>query len=288
MKIRKAVIPAAGFGTRFLPFTKTTPKEMISIVDKPAIQYIIEEAVAAGIEEVLIVLSRGKEAIINHFDETPELDKILEDSGKEDLLKLSREAAHLAKIQYVRQGLAKGLGHAIYCAKSFVGEEPFVVLLPDDIVDSEVPAIAQLIETYRQYGGTVLGVQQVPREDLSKYGIIKGTPLDGTTLEIESMVEKPSASEAPSDYAVLGRYVLTPEIFEMIEKTPPGKGGEIQLTDSINRQIDREKVYAKVFQGTRYDTGNKLGYLEATVNFGLKHAEVGKAFKEMLLDLDLE
>ncbi|OPL07550.1 MAG: UTP--glucose-1-phosphate uridylyltransferase [delta proteobacterium ML8_F1] len=288
MKIRKAVIPAAGFGTRFLPFTKTTPKEMISIVDKPAIQYIIEEAVASGIEEVLIVLSRGKEAIINHFDETPELDQLLEDSGKTELLKLSQEAAHLAKIQYVRQGLSKGLGHAILCAKSFVGDEPFVVLLPDDLVDSQVPAIQQLIETHQRYGGTVLGVQPVPKEEVSKYGIIKGRLVAEDTYEIETMVEKPEIDEAPSELAVLGRYVLMPGIFEMIEKTPPGKGGEIQLTDSINQQIETEKVYARVFEGNRYDTGNKLGYLEATLNYGLKHPEVGEAFKELLSRLNLD
>ncbi len=282
MRIRKAVIPAAGFGTRFLPTTKAMPKEMINIVDKPAIQYVVEEAVDSGIEEILIIVSRNKEMIMNHFDETPELDQLLEKKNDKNLLKISKELASKAKIFYVRQGLAGGLGHAIHCAKEFVGDEPFAVLLPDDIMDAEVPVVKQLIESYERHNGTILGVQSVPRNDIPKYGIVAGDEIEDGDMIVSGMIEKPSVEEAPSDHAILGRYILNPSIFEMIENTPPGKGGEIQITDAILRQKDIENVYASVFEGTRYDTGNKLGYLKATVNFALKHPEVGREFKDFL------
>ena len=282
MRIKKAVIPAAGFGTRFLPTTKAMPKEMINIVDKPAIQYVVEEAVDSGIEEILIIVSRNKEMIMNHFDETPELDQLLEKKNDKNLLEISKELASKAKIFYVRQGLAGGLGHAIHCAKEFVGDEPFAVLLPDDIMDAEVPVVKQLMESYERHNGTILGVQSVPRNDIPKYGIVAGDEIEDGDMIVSGMIEKPFVEEAPSDYAILGRYILNPSIFEMIENTPPGKGGEIQITDAILRQKDIENVYASVFEGTRYDTGNKLGYLKATVNFALKHPEVGREFKDFL------
>ncbi|MCD6436302.1 MAG: UTP--glucose-1-phosphate uridylyltransferase GalU [Clostridiales bacterium] len=285
MKIKKAVIPAAGFGTRFLPTTKAMPKEMINIVDKPAIQYVVEEAIDSGIEEILIIISRNKEVIMNHFDETPELDQLLEMKEDETLLKVSKELASKAKIFYVRQGLAKGLGHAIYYAKEFVNNEPFAVLLPDDIMDAKIPVIKQLIEAYEKHNGTILGVQSVLKKDIPKYGIVAGDEIEDGDMVVTGMIEKPSIEEAPSDYAILGRYILNPSIFKIIENTPPSKGGEIQITDAILRQKDIEHVYASVFEGTRYDTGNKLGYLKATVNFALKHSELGEDFKKFLESL---
>ncbi|MBN2259122.1 MAG: UTP--glucose-1-phosphate uridylyltransferase GalU [Clostridiales bacterium] len=288
MIIKKAVIPAAGFGTRFLPTTKAMPKEMINIVDRPAIQYVVEEAVDSGIEEILIIISRNKEMIINHFDETPELDQVLSNKDDKSLLKISKDLASKVKIYYVRQGDAKGLGHAIYCAKGFANNEPFAVLLPDDIIDSDVPVIKQLIESYERHEGTILGVQPVPKADLSKYGIVAGEKIENDDMLVSGMIEKPKIEEAPSDYAILGRYILNPSIFEMIEKTPPGKGGEIQLTDAILLQKDVENVYASVFSGVRYDTGDKLGYLKATVNFAMKHPTLSDPFKRYLEKVDLD
>jgi UTP--glucose-1-phosphate uridylyltransferase len=288
MKVRKAVIPAAGYGTRFLPTTKAMPKEMINIVDKPAIQYVVEEAVASGIEEILIVVSRGKEMIMNHFDETPELDALLSQKEDSTLLEISKELATKAKIFYTRQGMSKGLGHAIHCAKEFACDEPFAVLLPDDIMDSNVPVTKQLINAYENHPGTVLGVQPVPKKDISKYGIISGKKLDGGDLLVDGMVEKPSIEEAPSDYAILGRYILSPGIFEAIETTEPGKGGEIQLTDAILKLKDSESIYASVFEGIRYDTGSKLGYLKATIDFALKHKDLEQPFREHLDKIDLD
>ncbi len=287
MKVRKAVIPAAGFGTRFLPTTKAMPKEMMNIVDMPAIQYVVEEAIDSGIEEILIILSRGKEMIINHFDETPELDAVLDQKPDKSLLKISKELATKAKMFYTRQGQAKGLGHAILCAKEFVGEEPFAVLLPDDIMDSAVPVTRQLMNAYQINQGSILGVQPVPESDISKYGIVSGEKAPSGDLIVDGMVEKPSLEEAPSNLAILGRYILSPRIFEMIEKTKPGKGGEIQLTDAILNMKSIEPVYASEFIGTRYDTGNKLGYLKATINFALKHPELKEEFKDYLKEIDL-
>lgn len=288
MRVRKAVIPAAGFGTRFLPTTKAMPKEMINIVDKPAIQYVVEEAVDSGIEEILIIVSRGKEMVMNHFDETPELDALLAQKDDPTLLGISKELAKKAKIFYTRQGQSKGLGHAIYCAKEFAGDEPFAVLLPDDIMDAEKPVTSQLIQAYKSNQGTVLGVQPVAREDISKYGIVSGEALENGDMRVNGMIEKPTAEEAPSNLAILGRYVLSPGVFEAIEKTKPGKGGEIQLTDAVMLLTETEAVYASTFEGTRYDTGNKLGYLKATVNFALKHSELNQAFRAHLKEIDLD
>lgn len=274
MKIRKAIIPAAGFGTRFLPATKAQPKEMIPVVDKPTLQYIIEEVIAAGIEEILIVTNRNKHAIEDHFDRSIELELLLERSGKAEVLQEIRNISERVRIHYVRQMEAKGLGHAILCGKAFVGDEPFAVLLGDDIVDSEVPCIGQLMEAHGAYGGTVLGVQPVPAQETAKYGIVDGLKLDDRTYRVRALVEKPAPGEAPSDVAILGRYVISPQVFEILEQTPPGKGGEIQLTDALNRLAQLEPMMARVFSGRRYDVGDKMGYLEATIDFALKRPEL--------------
>lgn len=285
MKVKKAVIPAAGLGTRFLPATKAQPKEMLCIVDKPAIQYIVEEALASGIEEILIIVGRNKESIANHFDKTPELDHLLESKGKTELLEISEGLSEMANIHFVRQKEAKGLGHAVLCAKAFVGNEPFAVLLGDDIVTGEVPALKQLIDAYDEYEASILGVQTVAKDQVDKYGIVDGEMLKDRTYRVNRLVEKPSIDEAPSNVAALGRYVLTPEIFEALEKTPLGKGGEIQLTDGMDILRETQDIMAYDFEGKRYDTGDKLGYLKATVEFALEHAGVKDGFKEYLKEL---
>lgn len=285
MKVKKAVIPAAGLGTRFLPATKAQPKEMLCIVDKPAIQYIVEEALASGIEEILIIVGRNKESIANHFDKTPELDHLLESKGKDELLKISEGLSEMANIHFVRQKEAKGLGHAVLCAKAFVGDEPFAVLLGDDIVTGEVPALKQLIDAYDEYESSILGVQTVAKDQVDKYGIVDGEMLKDRTYRVNRLVEKPSIAEAPSNVAALGRYVLTPEIFEALEKTPLGKGGEIQLTDGMDILRETQDIMAYDFEGKRYDTGDKLGYLKATVEFALEHAGVKEGFKDYLKEL---
>lgn len=283
MKIRKAVIPAAGLGTRFLPATKAQPKEMLAIVDKPAIQYIVEEAIESGIEEILIIIGRNKESIINHFDFTPELDSNLKEKGKKDLLSISEELSNKVNIHYVRQKQALGLGHAIHCAKTFVGNEPFVVLLGDDIVyNKEKPCTKQLMEAYERHEGTILGVQTVDPSQVNKYGIIDGSMLEDRTYEVFDMVEKPDVDKAPTNVAILGRYVLSPEVFEKIEQTKPGKGGEIQLTDAIQMLCSEKKVFAYDFEGKRYDTGDKLGFLKATVEFALRDENLKGDFKAYL------
>lgn len=282
MRIRKAIIPAAGFGTRFLPATKAQPKEMIPVVDKPALQYIIEELIAAGIEDVLIVTNRNKHAIEDHFDRSIELELLLERSGNVEMLQTVRNISELVRVHYVRQMEAKGLGHAILCGKAFVGNEPFAVLLGDDIVDSNAPCIGQLMDTHREFQSTVLGVQEVERKDTSKYGIVDGVKLCDNVYSVNSLVEKPAVDEAPSNIAILGRYIIAPEIFEILENTVPGKGGEIQLTDALNQLAHRDKVYARVFEGKRYDIGDKLGYLKATVDFALKREELGPALMEYI------
>ncbi len=274
MKIRKAIIPAAGFGTRFLPATKAQPKEMIPVVDKPALQYIIEEAIKAGIEEILIVTNRNKHAIEDHFDRSIELELLLERSGKTELLKEIRDISELVRIHYVRQMEAKGLGHAILCGKAFVGNEPFAVLLGDDIVDAEQPCIGQLMDAYNEYKGTILGVQEVPDSETQKYGIVNGESLNSNTYSVKALVEKPSPGESPSNVAILGRYIISPKVFEILENTAPGKGGEIQLTDALNRLAQEDTVYARVFNGRRYDVGDKMGYLEATIDYALKREEL--------------
>ena len=292
-KIRKAVIPAAGLGTRVLPATKAQPKEMLVIVDKPALQYLVEELLAAGIEEILIITGRNKGSIENHFDYSYELERTLEENGKKDLLKVVNHISEMSNIYYVRQKKPLGLGHAISCAEAFVGDEPFVVLLGDDIIytDKEkrqLPVTKQLVEKYKELqGGTILGVQEVPHKNVSKYGIIKPLKkIDEKTVAVEDFVEKPSVDEAPSNLAALGRYVLEPEIFSYLKNTKPGKGGEIQLTDAIlAMKNDGGKLYAYNFDGLRYDTGDKFGMFVANVEFGLRHEESKDKVKEYLKGL---
>lgn len=276
--VRKAVIPAAGLGTRFLPATKATPKEMLPIVDKPTIQYIIEEALASGIEDILIITGRSKRAIEDHFDRSIELELNLEASGKTKELELVRKISDI-RIHYIRQKEPRGLGHAILCAKHFVGDEPFAVLLGDDVVDSQVPALKQLIDVYDKTGASVLGVQEVPQEKVSAYGIVAGEPTgEARTVKVNDMVEKPAVEEAPSRLAVLGRYVITPEIFPILEKTEPGRGNEIQLTDALKVLAKEQPMYAYDFEGRRYDVGDKQGFLEATVEMALKRLDLRDKF----------
>lgn len=282
MKVKKAIIPAAGLGTRFLPATKAQPKEMLPIVDKPTIQYIIEEAVASGIEEILIITGRNKKCIEDHFDKSVELEMELEKSGKSELLELVQDISGMVDIHYIRQKEPKGLGHAIHCAKTFVGNEPFAVLLGDDVVDAEKPCLKQLIECYNEYKTSILGVQQVPQENVNKYGIVNGIHIEDRVYKVKDLVEKPAVEEAPSNVAILGRYIITPAIFQILENTQPGKGGEIQLTDALKTLIQQEAMYAYNFEGRRYDVGDKLGFLEATVEYALKRADLRDSFIEYL------
>lgn len=282
-KIRKAIIPAAGLGTRFLPATKAQPKEMLPIVDKPTIQYIIEEAVASGIEEILIITGRSKKCIEDHFDKSVELELELEKSGKEQMLKMVREISDMVDIHFIRQKEPRGLGHAISCAKTFVGNEPFAVLLGDDIVYNEGrPCLKQLIDCYDEYKTSVLGVQTVEAKDVNKYGIVNGIHIEDRVYKVKGLVEKPPVEEAPSNVAILGRYIITPQIFKILEETKPGKGGEIQLTDALLKLIDEEAMYAYDFEGTRYDVGDKLGFLKATVEYALRREDLRDGFIEYL------
>lgn len=281
-KIRKAIIPAAGLGTRFLPATKAQPKEMLPIVDKPAIQFIMEEAIASGIEEILIITGRNKRSIEDHFDRSLELEQQLRAQGKYDLLKMVEEISDIT-VHFIRQKEARGLGHAVLCARQFVGDEPFAVLLGDDLVDAAVPCLSQLIDVYLELGGSVLGVQPVPQDQVSQYGIVSPRPLKPNVWQAVNLVEKPAVGEAPSNLAVLGRYVLEPEIFDILENTAPGRGGEIQLTDAICTLAAREKVYAYQFDGRRYDIGDKEGFLEATVEQALKRPELRDRFMTYLV-----
>jgi UTP--glucose-1-phosphate uridylyltransferase len=283
MKVRKAIIPAAGLGTRFLPATKAQPKEMLPIVDKPTIQYIIEEAVASGIEEILIITGRSKRAIEDHFDKSVELELELKSKGKNDLLELVDGISNLAQIHYIRQKEAKGLGHAILCAKTFVGDEPFAVMLGDDIVDNDdYPCLKQLIDVFDEYKTTVLGVQEVDRSNVDKYGIVAGKHIEDGVYKVKDLVEKPEVDKAPSNIAILGRYIITPKIFEILENTCPGKGGEIQLTDALKTLLENEAMYAYTFEGRRHDVGDKLGFLQATVEYALKRNELKGEFLEYL------
>ncbi|MCI5726361.1 MAG: UTP--glucose-1-phosphate uridylyltransferase GalU [Clostridium sp.] len=282
MKVKKAIIPAAGLGTRFLPATKAQPKEMLPIVDKPTIQYIIEEAVASGIEEILIITGRNKKCIEDHFDKSVELELELEKSGKEELLELVRDISDMVDIHYIRQKEPKGLGNAIYCAKTFVGNEPFAVMLGDDLVDSEVPCLKQLIDCYSEYQTNILGVQKVKKEDVSKYGIVDGIFIEDRVYKVKDLVEKPVVEEAPSDIAILGRYIITPQIFDILKNTTPGKGGEIQLTDALKKLREEEAIYAYNFEGQRYDVGDKLGFLQANIEFALKKPELRDNFIKYL------
>ena len=286
-KIRKAVIPAAGFGTRFLPETKAMPKEMLPIVDKPTIQYIVEEIKASGIDQILIISGHAKRAIEDHFDSSPELEQHLYESGKMDLLREVRKVASV-KIHYTRQQYMRGLGDAILCAKDFIDGEPFGVILGDDVVYNAngEPALRQLMDQYEKTGGTVIGCQVVKPEQVSSYGIVDGVKTDDPNLlKVKDMIEKPSVEEAPSRFAALGRYVITPEVFDVLEQTKPGKGGEIQLTDALRVMAHNGSVYSYNFTGKRYDTGNKLGYLKATVEFALRRPDLGPQFRQYLKDL---
>lgn len=283
MKIRKAIIPAAGLGTRFLPATKAQPKEMLPIVDKPSIQYIIEEAIASGIEDILIVTGRGKRSIEDHFDRSFELEQTLMEKGKEDLLKLVQDISEMVDIHYIRQKEPKGLGHAIYCARSFMGDDPFAVLLGDDIVYNDgTPCLKQLMNVYETHPGTVLGCQHVDIEAVSKYGVVDGEALGERISRVHGLVEKPPREKAPSTLAILGRYIITPGIFDVLEHTAPGAGGEIQLTDALKELAQSEAMYAYEFEGIRYDVGNKLGYLQATVEYALRDSELNGPFAKYL------
>lgn len=284
-KVRKAVIPAAGLGTRFLPATKATPKEMLPIVDKPTIQYIIEEALASGIEDILIITGRSKRAIEDHFDRSIELELNLEAAHKEQELEMVRKISDI-RIHYIRQKEPRGLGHAILCAQQFIGDEPFAVLLGDDVVDSRVPALKQLIDVYERTGASVLGVQEVPQEKVSSYGIVTSQPTgEKRTFTVQDMVEKPKVEEAPSRLAVLGRYVINPEIFPILEHTAPGRGNEIQLTDALKVLAKEQPMYAYNFEGRRYDVGDKQGFLEATVEMALKRTDLRDKFLTYLQDI---
>lgn len=285
MRVKKAVIPAAGLGTRFLPATKAQPKEMLPIVDKPTIQYIIEEAVSSGIEEILIITGRNKRAIEDHFDKSVELEQELDAHAKDELLTIVRDISNMANIHYIRQKEPKGLGHAIYCARTFVGNEPFAVMLGDDVVDSKVPCLKQLIDCFNEYKTSILGVQDVPLTDVNKYGIVKGMHIEDRVYKVKDLIEKPKTEEAPSNIAILGRYIITPQIFEILENTTPGKGGEIQLTDALKTLINSEAMYAYNFEGRRYDVGDKLGFLQATVEYALKREDLQRAFMEYLLTI---
>ncbi len=288
MRVKKAIIPAAGLGTRFLPATKAQPKEMLPIVDKPTIQYIIEEAVASGIEDIIIVTGRSKRAIEDHFDRSLELENALMKSGKEDMLTQIQEISELANIYYIRQKEAKGLGHAIACAKTFIGDEPFAVLLGDDIVYNEdTPCLKQLLDVFDEYQTSILGVQTVAWEDTCKYGIVEGKEVDERIYKVRNLVEKPAPGTSASNVAILGRYIITPQIFELLETAQPGSGGEIQLTDALERLGKIQPIYAYNFKGKRYDVGDKLGFLSATVEYALRRDDLKDSFTEYLKGLKL-
>ncbi|MGG0413141.1 UTP--glucose-1-phosphate uridylyltransferase GalU [Peribacillus simplex] len=281
-KVRKAIIPAAGLGTRFLPATKAMPKEMLPIVDKPTIQYIVEEAVASGIEDIIIVTGKGKRAIEDHFDYAPELEQNLIKKGKIDLLNNVQYSTNLANIHYIRQKEPKGLGHAVWCARKFIGDEPFAVLLGDDIVQSETPCLKQLINQYGETNKSIIGVQTVPKEETNRYGIIDPAFQDGRLYQVENFVEKPALGTAPSNLAIMGRYILTPEIFSMLDQQEAGAGGEIQLTDAIQQLNQIQRVFAYDFEGKRYDVGEKLGFVKTTLEFALQNEEIKDDLVEFL------
>jgi len=282
--VRKAVFPAAGLGTRFLPATKAQPKEMLPLVDKPIIQYVVEEAVASGLTNIIIVTGRGKNAIEDHFDVSYELEHWLAERGKTDLLELVRGVSRMITVSYVRQGEQLGLGHAVLMAKDLVGDEPFAVMLGDDIIDSEVPCMRQMLDVFERQQAPIVAVHSVPRAEVSSYGIIAGQPLqeDGRVYRVSDLIEKPRADEAPSDLAIIGRYVLTPDIFSVLEQTPRDARGEIQLTNGLRRLLDLRPIMGYRFEGVRHDAGNKLGFLKATVEFALKRPDLGAAFRDYL------
>lgn len=285
MRVKKAVFPVAGLGTRFLPATKASPKEMLPLIDKPLVQYVVEEAVASGIEQILFVTGRSKRAIEDHFDIAFELEALLQEKGRDALLTQIRAISNMADIFYVRQKQALGLGHAVLCAKEFVGNEPFAVLLGDDIIDAPQPCLGQLLDVYRKYRGPVLALEQVPMANISSYGCVQANQIYKQVYEVTDLVEKPKPEEAPSDMAIIGRYVLTPEIFPILEQQQPGKGGEIQLTDAILRLAADEAIYGCLFEGKRHDCGDKLGFLKATVELALKREEFSADFRAFLQGL---
>ncbi len=287
LKIRKAIFPAAGLGTRFLPATKASPKEMLPLVDKPLIQYVVEEAIASGIEDIIIITGRGKTAIEDHFDVSFELEYMLKQRGKKKLLKEIQRISNMVDFTYVRQKQALGLGHAILRAKDLIGDEPFAVFLGDDIVDSKVPVMKQMMKVFKKHKKSVIAVEKVPKKSVSSYGVIKHDGMHGNVCRITDMVEKPSVSKAPSNLAIIGRYILTPEVFGMLESATPGKGNEIQLTDALRRLLSEQDIYGYQFEGTRYDAGDKLGYLKANVMFALKNAELGKDMTNFIKNLKL-
>ncbi|OFW10606.1 MAG: UTP--glucose-1-phosphate uridylyltransferase [Acidobacteria bacterium RIFCSPLOWO2_12_FULL_59_11] len=293
-KVRKAVFPAAGLGTRFLPATKAQPKEMLPLVDKPIIQYVVEEAVQSGIENIILITGRGKNAIEDHFDVSYELEKILEERGRHDLLGEVRQVSDLIHVSYVRQKEALGLGHAILMARALVGEEPFAVLLGDDIIDAPVPCLRQMLEVYQNYPASIIAIQEVPREAISSYGIISGSPIpyngeSNRLYQLTDLVEKPSPEAAPSNLAIIGRYILEPDVFDALSSTQPGAGGEIQLTDGLRALLrNKHPIYGYRFEGKRYDAGDKLGFLIATVEFALKRPDLAPAFRQYLKNLRLE
>ncbi|MFZ3065164.1 MAG: UTP--glucose-1-phosphate uridylyltransferase GalU [Nitrospirota bacterium] len=284
-KIRKAVFPAAGLGTRFLPATKASPKEMLPLVDKPLIQYVVEEAVESGIEDIIIITGRGKHAIEDHFDVSFELEHNLREKGKTKLLEEVQRISNLVNFSYVRQKEPLGLGHAILCAKHLVGDEPFAVLLGDDIIDSKVPALAQMIKIYKKYGTSILGIEEVPKDKTQHYGVIRPERIEDRVFRVLDLIEKPKPKEAPSNLAIIGRYILEPEIFDVLENTVPGKLGELQLTDGLKNLLSSQQIYGYKINGNRYDAGDKLGFLKATVEFGLRNPELGRAFREYLKKL---
>ncbi|KXZ17168.1 UTP--glucose-1-phosphate uridylyltransferase GalU [Bacillus nakamurai] len=284
-KVRKAIIPAAGLGTRFLPATKAMPKEMLPIVDKPTIQYIIEEAVESGIEDIIIVTGKGKRAIEDHFDNAPELERSLEEKGKIELLQKVKKSSNIADIHYIRQKEPKGLGHAVWCARNFIGDEPFAVLLGDDIVQAEKPGLRQLMDEYEKTLSSIIGVQQVPEGDTHRYGIIDPLTNEGRRYQVKTFVEKPKPGTAPSNLAILGRYVFTPEIFMYLEQQEIGAGGEIQLTDAIQKLNDIQRVFAYDFEGKRYDVGEKLGFIETTLEFALQDEDIRHKLIPFMKDL---
>jgi UTP--glucose-1-phosphate uridylyltransferase len=290
MRVRKAVFPAAGLGTRFLPATKAQPKEMLPLVDKPIIQYGVEEAVAAGCDQIIIVTGRGKQAIEDHFDVSYELEKMLEERGKTDMLQIVRQISDLIHISYVRQKEALGLGHAVLTARELVCNEPFAVLLADDVIDAEVPCLKQLMNVFEKTQCSVLATQVVEGPGISAYGVLEGKPVPGSNgklYEVLSLVEKPRPEEAPSNLAVIGRYLLTPTVFETLADLKAGAGGELQLTDGLRRLLKKEKIYGYVFEGKRHDTGDKLGFLKATVEFALKRSDLGGPLRQYLKSLNL-
>jgi len=290
-KVRKAVFPAAGLGTRFLPATKAQPKEMLPLIDKPIIQYGVEEALQSGCDQIIIVTGRGKSAIEDHFDTSYELEKMLEDRGKIDLLKIVRGISDMIHVAYVRQKEALGLGHAVLMAKELIGDEPFAVILPDDVIDAPVPCLKQMIEVYNETGCSVLAAQVVEGKAISSYGVLDAKPVkgkhDGRLFEVRDLVEKPKFEDAPSNLAIIGRYILTPKIFEMLESITPGSGGELQLTDALRALLRKEKIFGYTFEGKRHDAGDKLGFLKATVEFALKREDLGNDFREYLKTLKL-